>query len=73
MRDILGDGQLGGYLRDVLICNTGPQGIPELYVCDSYNHRIAVLDPMTGGHIRYIGTGQGEGMLSGSSYYNVKL
>ena len=54
VRDILGDGQLGVSLYDLLICNTGPQGIPELYVSDFSNHRIAVLDPMTGGHIRYI-------------------
>jgi hypothetical protein len=59
VRDILGDGQLGGSLYDLLICNTGPQGIPELYLCEGSYHHIAVLDPLTGGHIRDIGRGQG--------------
>ena len=62
VRDIVGDGKLG-MLRDVLICTTGAQGTPEMYVSDYSNHRIAVLDPMTGGHIRYIGRGQGAGMV----------
>ena len=63
VRDIIGDSQLGGSLYDVLISTTGPQGTPELYVCDYDNHRIAVLDPMTGANIRSIGTGLGAGML----------
>ena len=62
VRDIVGDGALGDLLRDVLICSTGPQGRPEMYVCDCDNHSIAVIDPMTGGHIRNIGRGQGAGM-----------
>ena len=63
VRDIVGDAQLGGSLYDVLISTTGPQGTPELYVCDGGNDRIAVLDPMTGAHIRSIGRGRGAGML----------
>ena len=63
VRDIVGDGTLGVNLRDVLICTTGPQGTPEMYVSDCGNDRIAVLDPMTGGHIRYIGRGVGAGMV----------
>ena len=62
VRDLDGDDQFGDSLYVVLICNTGQQGIPELYVCDASNYRIAVLDPMTGDHIRYIGTGRGAGM-----------
>ena len=63
VRDIVGDGTLGVNLRDVLICTTGPQGTPEMYVSDTGNNRIAVLDPMTGGHVRYIGRGRGAGMV----------
>ena len=63
VRDIVGDGTLGDNLRDVLICTTGPQDTPEMYVSDFFNGRIAVLDPMTGGHIRYIGRGHGAGMV----------
>jgi len=33
-----------------------------MYVSDCDNDRIAVLDPLTGNHIRYIGRGQGEGL-----------
>ena len=62
VQDIVGDGALGDRLRDVLICSTGPQGTPEMYVSDRDNHRIAVIDPMTGGHIRNIGRGYGAGM-----------
>ena len=62
VRDIVGDGALGDRIRDVLICSTGPQGIPEMCVSDVSNHRIAVIDPMTGGHIRSIGRGRGAGM-----------
>jgi hypothetical protein len=65
--DIVGDGTLGDNLRDVLICTTGPQGTPEMYVSDSRNHRIAVLDPMTGGHIRYIGRRGEAGMYKNES------
>ena len=63
VRDIVGDGTLGVNLRDVLICTTGPQGTPEMYVSDTGNDRIAVLDPMTGGHVLYIGRGVGAGMV----------
>ena len=59
---MVGDGTLSDNLKDVFICTTGPLGIPEMYVSDNRNDRIAVLDPLTGGHIRYIGRGQGEGM-----------
>jgi hypothetical protein len=62
VRDIVGDGALGDRIRDVLICSTGPQGTPEMYVSNGSNHRIAVIDPMTGGHIRNIGIGEGSGM-----------
>jgi uncharacterized protein YdbL (DUF1318 family) len=57
VRDIVGDGTLSFALRDVLISTKGPQGTPEKNVSDISNNRIAVLDPMTGGHIRYIGRG----------------
>ena len=40
---------------------TGPGGTAELYVADSANDRVVVLDPMTGGHIRSIGMGEGSG------------
>jgi hypothetical protein len=62
VRDIVGDGLLGDYLYDVLISKTGLQGMAEMYVSDCSNHRIAVIDPMTGGHIRSIGRGEGAGM-----------
>jgi DNA-binding beta-propeller fold protein YncE len=62
IRDIAGDGGLSGYLGDVLISMTGPGGTAELYVADYGNHRVVVVDPMTGGHIRSIGMGRGSGI-----------
>ena len=47
VRDVVGDGTLSDSLHDVLICTTGPLGIPEMYVSDCDNHHIAVLDPLT--------------------------
>ena len=61
IRDIVGDGGLSAYVRDVLISMTGPGGTAELYVADYGSNRVVVLDPMTGGHIRSIGMGRGSG------------
>ena len=61
VRDLVGDGQLSTSLGDVLIADTGPQGSPELYLCDRGNHRVIVLDPLSGMHIRDIGRGLGSG------------
>jgi YVTN family beta-propeller protein len=60
---MLGDGQLSFNLRDVLICNTGPQGTPELYVSDECNNRVSVLDMATGAVKRHIdGLSQPQGI-----------